>query len=72
MKLIGGNISDSPVKNVHDGSAFSVGGAAAGMPDHVAISAWGSGQGPISATNWSHGHNNGAGFASGGRMSAKD
>ena len=72
MKLIGGNISDSPVKNVHDGSAFSVGGAAAGMPDHVAISAWGSGQGPISATNWAHPHNAGAGFSSGGRESAKD
>jgi hypothetical protein len=32
MKLIGGNISDSPVKNVHDGSAFFVGGG--GLPDH--------------------------------------
>ena len=26
MKLIGGNISDTPVKNVRDGSAFNVGG----------------------------------------------
>jgi len=26
MRLIGGNIGDSPVKNVHDGSAFAAGG----------------------------------------------
>mgnify|MGYP003649864203 CR=1 FL=1 len=36
MKLIGGNISDTPVKNVGDGSAFTVGGAA-GAPDLIAI-----------------------------------
>jgi len=29
-KLIGGNISDTPVKNIRDGSAFSAGGAAGG------------------------------------------
>ncbi len=30
-KLIGGNISDTPVKNIRDGSAFSAGGGAAGI-----------------------------------------
>jgi hypothetical protein len=41
MKLIGGNISDSPVKNVHDGSAFSVGGSA-GTPTPPVFSNFGS------------------------------
>ena len=33
MRLIGGNISDTPVKNIGDGSAFNVGGGAAGATD---------------------------------------
>ena len=36
MRLIGGNISDTPVKEIGDGSAFSVGGAA-GSPALVEI-----------------------------------
>ena len=36
MRLIGGNISDTPVKEIADGSAFNVGGAA-GDPDLVEI-----------------------------------
>ena len=41
MKLIGGNISDTPVKEIRDGSAFHVGGSAAD-PAVVAIGTWGS------------------------------
>ena len=36
MRLIGGNISDTPVKEIGDGSAFSVGGGA-GDPDTLTI-----------------------------------
>ena len=32
MKLIGGNISDTPIKDISDGSAFSVGGGGVGLP----------------------------------------
>ena len=37
MRLIGGNISDTPVKEVGDGSAFSVGGSAA-IPKQLSVS----------------------------------
>ena len=41
MRLIGGNISDTPVKEIGDGSAFNVGGAAA-APALIALGTWGS------------------------------
>jgi hypothetical protein len=50
MRLIGGNISDTPVKEIGDGSAFSVGGSVAD-PDLVVLGSWGSAT-AISATNW--------------------
>lgn len=51
MRLIGGNISDTPVKEIGDGSAFNVGGAAS-SPDAVTLGAFGSAT-AITATNWS-------------------
>ena len=51
MRLIGGNISDTPVKEIGDGSAFNVGGAA-GDPALVTLGTWSS-VAAISATNWS-------------------
>jgi len=51
MRLIGGNISDTPVKEIGDGSAFNVGGAA-GIPEFVSLGTWSS-VAAISATNWS-------------------
>jgi len=36
MRLIGGNISDTPVKEIGDGSAFTVGGGGAGRIDPLA------------------------------------
>ena len=50
MRLVGGNISDSPVKEIGDGSAFAVGGA--GVPDFVGLGTWSSAS-AISASNWS-------------------
>tara|TARA_R110000824_G_scaffold317464_1_gene504649 strand:+ start:622 stop:2010 length:1389 start_codon:yes stop_codon:yes gene_type:complete len=51
MKLIGGNISDTPVKEIRDGSAFSAGGGAAADPAFLTLGTWGSAT-AISATGW--------------------
>lgn len=50
MRLIGGNISDTPVKEVGDGSAFNVGGAAA-APALLTLGTPGSAT-AISQTGW--------------------
>ena len=58
MRLIGGNISDSGIKRVSDGSAFNVGGA---TTHEVTIKAWGAGGGSQAGTPDPNG--GGGGFA---------
>ena len=62
MRLIGGNISDTPVKEIGDGSAFSV-AAASGTPPLLGLGSFSSLSSPISASGWERPHNNGVGFA---------
>mgnify|MGYP003651796560 FL=1 len=72
MRLIGGNISDTPVKEVGDGSAFNVGGGGGGTPALHTLGSWGAAQGPISATGWEDGSSNGSGLHLGGFGASKD
>jgi hypothetical protein len=49
-KLIGGNISDTPIKDISDGSAFSAGGGGT-APDLITLGSWGTAS-VITGTGW--------------------
>ena len=51
MRLIGGNISDTPVKEIGDGSAFNVGGGGSVMPSLPTLDTP-SAITTVTATNW--------------------